>query len=179
LDGVVEVEPAMQVVFRPRCQGEGKGQRTSSLRGGSDSVGCMVFFIDRLVRPTGCVFDRATNEPRGGCAPDDFRHVFRSVCKAILKVSAHGQIGGGCNRGDVSYHRFTADRVVLLPDGEGVADTGGGQRFKAELREQPRRADVPGIGNDKSGFPLMEGAKSPSLLNWYKSSPAFQSPESQ
>src|SRR5271167_2174295 len=118
-----------------------------------------------MVHATGCIFDGTANNSRSRREPDGFGDDFGRVSKAILKIGADRQIRGGCNRRQVRHHLGTVDGVVLLPDGKGISGTGGGKRLIAEVRQQPRRANVPWIGNNERGITLVESAKGTSLVS--------------
>jgi hypothetical protein len=46
---------------------------------------------------------------------------------------------------------FIERDVIILPaEGPGESGTGGGERWEAELCEEPGTADVSGIGNDEA-----------------------------
>src|SRR5262249_38269555 len=63
------------------------------------------------------------------------------------------------NRTDMCDHFIAPNCSVLLADRKRVTGACGRQRFKTQMRQQTRRADIPRIGNDKRVIALMEGPK--------------------
>src|ERR1035438_8384311 len=109
--------------------------------------------------------DMSSIDPPTAPAAAASRTVSRIVSKAILKIGADRQAGGGRDHGHVLERLATVHRVVRLPGGESIAGAGGGQRFKAQVRQQPGRTGIPRIGNDERTRTRMERAKGPSLFS--------------
>ncbi len=81
------------------------------------------------------------------------------MSKTILKIGAHRQVSRRDDRTNVRQHFLTLDCVVALPGGKGISGAGGRQSLKAQVRQQPRRTDIPGIGYDECPVTLMQRSK--------------------
>ena len=87
------------------------------------------------------------------------RGVLGRIAVAVFEIAADGQIDSGGDASDVLQHGVAAYPVVRFAGRKSIAGAGGGQRFKAEVREQARCANVPGVGDDECAFALVERAK--------------------
>src|SRR5439155_16246827 len=69
--------------------------------------------------------------------------------KAVLEVGRDRQLGRGHERAGVGERLVAADRVVEAAERGREAAAGGGERVKAERREQPRGPHIPGVGEQQ------------------------------
>src|ERR1700730_1234785 len=112
-----------------------------------------------MVGKSGRILNRPANSSSSSGKPDRFRSRFRRVSKAILEISAEGQIRSRSQRRNVRKHHTTANRVVPLPHRESVAPAGRRQCLEAKVGQHPCRADVQRIGNNECALALVKCTK--------------------
>ena len=104
----------------------------------------------RVGRVPGRILDRQSGNTRRdgrGHILTDGRRVYG---KATLKISIDGNIDGFCDGPKMRERLVHRDAVVGPPERPCEARAGRGNRWKPELRQQPRAADIPGIRNDET-----------------------------
>lgn len=132
--------------------------------GSADALDRQGELVDRCAGARRAILDRAADNPRGGGQPDGFRYRGRIVSEAVLEIGAHRQVDCRCDVRQMPKHPVAAHREVALPDGKRVARARGGQRLEAQVRQQPGRSDVPGIGDDERVVQLVECPEGAPLL---------------
>ena len=104
----------------------------------------------RIGRIPGRILDRQPGNTRR----DGRGHILadgrRVHGKATLKISIDGNIDGFCDGAEMRERVVDRDAVVGPPERPCEARAGRGERWKPELRQQPRAADIPGIRNDEA-----------------------------
>src|SRR5215472_63785 len=159
LDRISQVQATVQVVLGASGQRKGKRQTPRFGYRRPHTVHGMRQFVDWLPGIPCRIFDRATNAPRICCQGDGFGNRLGVVAKAVLQIGAYRQMGGRGDLRNVLQNLLTVQGVVQLSSGKSAAHAGCRQRFKAEMREQPRGTDVPRIRNDEGLWLLVERAK--------------------
>ena len=88
-----------------------------------------------------------------------FGHVIRGGAEAAFEIHRNRKIGRVNDGARVREHLVAGDPAVARAVCAGSRVAGGGDRRKAEARQNARRSRVPGVGDDERARPLMERAE--------------------
>ena len=150
LDGVGEVRISANVVLGARGQYEWRSVLLVGLDGGRDAIGRESEVVEACF--SAVVLDRAASEGGRRCLFDCQRHILGVVAKAVLEIGAHRE---WCRSGEQMSMRdgfVTSDLAIRASEARSMSGAGRCQRGEAERGEEPRRSDVPGIGEDELRF---------------------------
>ena len=115
--------------------------------------------IDRLGAVAARILNRTAGEANLDREPDCFSGLLRRLSKAIFKVRRNRKVGCLNNGLRVRQRFFTTGSSITAAKRKCQSGTCRGQGFKAQLCQDFRRARIPGIGNDKSPGPCVQGAE--------------------
>src|SRR5262249_14352006 len=105
------------------------------------------------------VLDRRSDEASGCGVAIGFGHVIRGGAEAAFEIHRDRKIGRVNDGAGVREHLVAGDPAVARAVCAGSRVAGGGDRRKAEARQNARRSRVPGVGDDERARPLMERAE--------------------
>src|SRR3546814_6614519 len=114
---------------------------------------------NRVVASVLVSLDRAARQTGFGSSAYRLRCALRRIAEAFLQVGRDGKLRGLDDCAAVREHIVTRNAAVGRAERVGESRAGGRQGLEAERREQARRADIPGIGNDEGAGRVVKSAK--------------------
>ena len=158
---VLQVGDAVEKVLGARRQRERKRQRACRSDGRAHALERLVERIDRRRGASGCVLDRAADEPRRGRERDRCGTRLRVVGEAVFQVRADGQRRRIDDRPRIGERLVAREGTFAVRPAERERESGARrrQRFETQRGQHLRGPRVPRIGDREYRRPPVQRGK--------------------